>query len=37
MNWNSWIRQAHCWLSIAFTVIVIIVTTVALGQEEPAE
>ena len=23
MNWNHWIRQAHRWLSIAFTVTVI--------------
>jgi len=23
MNWKSWIRQAHRWLSIAFTVTVI--------------
>lgn len=24
MNWNRWIRLAHRWLSIAFTVVVII-------------
>ncbi|MFN0181233.1 MAG: hypothetical protein ACKVZ0_20695 [Gemmatimonadales bacterium] len=24
MSWNQWIRQAHRWLSIAFTVAVII-------------
>ena len=36
MNWNNWVRQAHRWLSIAFTVAVI-VNIVALGQEEPAE
>ena len=24
MNWNVWIRQTHRWLSIAFTVAVII-------------
>jgi hypothetical protein len=24
MNWNKWIRQAHRWLSIAFTVAIII-------------
>ncbi|WP_437819214.1 hypothetical protein [Sorangium sp. So ce1078] len=35
MNWNQWIRQTHRWLSIAFTVAVI-VNIVALGQEEPA-
>ena len=35
MNWNNWIRQTHRWLSIAFTVAVI-VNIVALRQEEPA-
>ena len=34
MNWNNRIRQIHRWLSIAFTVTVI-VTFVALAQEEP--
>jgi len=34
MNWNRWVRQIHRWLAIAFTV-TIIVTTVALAQEEP--
>ncbi|MGC2496930.1 MAG: hypothetical protein WA374_04270 [Acidobacteriaceae bacterium] len=24
MNWNKWIRQTHRWLSIAFTVAVIV-------------
>ena len=24
MNWNKWIRQTHRWLSIAFTVAVVI-------------
>ena len=24
MNWNKWIRQTHRWLSIAFTVVVIV-------------
>jgi len=24
VNWNKWIRQTHRWLSIAFTVVVII-------------
>ena len=31
MNWNSWIRQSHRWLSIAFTVTVI-ANFVALAQ-----
>ena len=37
MNWNNWIRQLHRWLSIAFTVAVIvnIVNIVAMGQKEP--
>jgi hypothetical protein len=34
MKWNTWIRQTHRWLSVAFTVSVV-VTFVALGQEEP--
>jgi heme A synthase len=24
LNWNKWIRQTHRWLSIAFTVVVIV-------------
>ena len=35
MNWNKWIRQTHRWVSIAFTVAVII-NIVAMGQETPA-
>jgi intracellular septation protein A len=35
LNWNKWVRQIHRWLSIAFTVAVI-VNIVALAQEEPA-
>ena len=35
MNWNRWARQTHRWLSIAFTVAVI-VNIVALRQEESA-
>ena len=31
-NWNGWIRQVHRWLSIAFTVAVI-VNIIAMGQE----
>ena len=33
MNWNGWVRQVHRWLSIAFTVAVI-VNIVALGRQE---
>jgi heme A synthase len=36
LNWNKWIRQFHRWLSIAFTVTVI-VTFLALAQEDPIE
>jgi uncharacterized iron-regulated membrane protein len=35
LNWNEWIRQIHRWLSLAFTVAVI-VNIVASRQEEPA-
>jgi high-affinity Fe2+/Pb2+ permease len=35
LNWSKWVRQIHRWLSIAFTVAVI-VNVIALGQEEPA-
>ena len=35
MNWNKSVRQTHRWLSIAFTVAVI-VNLVALGREEPS-
>ena len=35
MNWNTWIRQIHRWLSIAFTVAVV-VNIVALMQEQQA-
>ncbi len=24
MNWNKWVRQTHRWLSVAFTVVVIV-------------
>jgi cellulose synthase/poly-beta-1,6-N-acetylglucosamine synthase-like glycosyltransferase len=34
LNWSNWIRQTHRWLSIAFTVTVI-VTFIALAQEKP--
>ena len=33
MNWNMWVRQIHRWLSIAFTVAVI-VNVVAMVQEK---
>lgn len=34
MNWNKWIRQAHRWMSIAFT-LTVIAASVALAQKEP--
>jgi hypothetical protein len=33
LNWNRWVRQTHRWLSIAFTVGVII-NTVAVAQKK---
>lgn len=35
MNRNNWIRQTHRWLSIAFTVAVL-VNIAAMGQQQPA-
>jgi hypothetical protein len=35
LNWSKWFRQLHRWLSIAFTVGVI-VNFIALGQGESA-
>lgn len=35
MNWNSWIRQTHRWLSIAFTVTVL-ANFIALAQRDGA-
>jgi hypothetical protein len=34
LNWNNWIRQIHRWLSIAFT-LAVIVNVIALGQAKP--
>jgi ABC-type polysaccharide/polyol phosphate export permease len=34
LNWKNLIRQTHRWLSIAFT-LAVIVTFIALGQKEP--
>jgi hypothetical protein len=33
MNWNKWVRQTHRWLSMAFTVAVI-VNIVAIAQKK---
>ena len=35
MNWNKWVRQIHRWLSIAFT-LAVIVNVVAMVQGEHA-
>jgi hypothetical protein len=35
LNWNEWVRQAHRWLSIAFTVAAL-VNIAALARQEPA-
>ncbi|MDI9238415.1 hypothetical protein QLQ15_05750 [Lysobacter sp. LF1] len=35
MNWNHWIRQAHRWLSIVFT-LAVIANLVALFQQKQA-
>jgi hypothetical protein len=34
LNWNRWIRQAHRWVSIAFT-LTVIANFVALSQGQP--
>ena len=36
MNRNLWVRQAHRWVSMAFTVTAVIVVVALLVQEEPA-
>ena len=35
MSWNTWIRQIHRWLSIIFTIAVII-NVAAMTQAQPA-
>ena len=35
MNWNNWFRQVHRWLSIAFT-LAVIVNIIAMLQERSA-
>lgn len=37
MPWNEIVRQTHRWVSFAFTLAVIVVITVGLTQEAPAE
>jgi hypothetical protein len=33
MDWNTWVRQIHRWLAVAFT-LAVIVNIVALGQQQ---
>jgi hypothetical protein len=35
VSWNKWIRQLHRWLSIAFT-LAVVVNLVAMGLEQQA-
>lgn len=35
MNWNAWIRQAHRWLAITFTLIVALIFIVLAFAEPP--
>jgi hypothetical protein len=35
MNWNDWIRQTHRWLSMAFT-LAVIVNIIALVEQKQA-
>ena len=38
MNWNSWIRQAHRWVSIVFTITVVAnIAFLSLGGEPPPD
>jgi len=34
MSWNTWVRQVHRWLSIAFT-LTVVANFVAMGLGEP--
>lgn len=36
MHWNRWIRQSHTWLSVAFTLTVVINFAVRTQGEPPA-
>lgn len=36
MNWSKWVRQAHRWLSIAFTLGFLVNLVVAVRGVEPA-
>jgi ABC-type polysaccharide/polyol phosphate export permease len=36
MNWNTWIRQVHRWMSLAFTasIVIVVISMIAAGEEE---
>jgi hypothetical protein len=36
MNWNIWIRRIHRWLSILFTVVVLLIFAMLGAGKEPA-
>ena len=37
LNWNNWVRQTHRWLSIAFTLAVVVnFVALAVGRKQPA-
>jgi ABC-type polysaccharide/polyol phosphate export permease len=36
LNWNRWIRQIHRWLSIAFTLVVLLIFGLLGLGKEPA-
>jgi hypothetical protein len=37
MNRSAWVRQIHRWVSMVFTVLVVIVTLAFVVQQQPAE
>jgi hypothetical protein len=34
MSWNTWVRQTHRWVSIAFTVAVIVNIVALIGEKQ---
>jgi hypothetical protein len=36
MNWNTWIRQAHRWLSVVFT-LTVVANFAAMSQGQPPD
>lgn len=37
MNWSKWIRQSHRWLSIVFTLVVLVIFAMLGLGKEPAQ